>query len=116
MLAVPFAAEAPRAEVLAVVRRNPIAIFANSRTGSLDHLSCRVASPTLTSEHHSFAVSKHRERHFFDRSSTQRPAQTRIVDDAPVAYINSVVSKADPRSDQMRSQWEIVGINNACRG
>lgn len=105
-----LAAQTPLAVVLAVVREQPIAVFAEPRASTVDHFRAIKARRRARSNPHGSPVSKVCKGNFFDRSALPASGKPRIVDDLAGADVDAVMGVAASWRDQMRSQgWFVAG-------
>lgn len=111
LFAAGYAADAPRAEVFAVVGQQVVAIFAEAGAGAVDGLGAEVAGEGFGLDRHGVARGKRFERGFFDRRGLQCVAEAAIVNDAAAAGVDAMMGVAIARRDQVGARQ--VGVGGA---
>lgn len=104
LFAAPLAAQSPVAEVLAVVRQQPIAAFAQTRARTLHHFA-RIELGRIASNSDAAALCELRERNVLHRSAPQSLREAGVVNDATVADVYAVMAVERARSDEVRGDW-----------
>ena len=95
-----FAAQAPPAEVLAVVAEETITILADPGSRSPNHfLAVEVNGARSNPE--SVSMSETRERNLFHRSPVKPMYEGAVMDDPAAADVNTVVGKAKTRCNEV---------------
>ena len=89
--------------MLAVVRQDPIALFAQARTRPFHHLAT-IEEWQLISNPDFVAMSEILERDIFHRSAPQSAGKAGVVNDAAVADVNPMVTVEPARGDEMRTE------------
>jgi hypothetical protein len=107
LFAATLAVEAPSAEVFAVVRQQPVAVFAKTRTRALHGFEAGVPGPRIGRNGNHMAGGETLERDFLDRAAMQRRAKSGVVHDLAVADVNAVVAVAGAMCDEMGAEWKL---------
>jgi len=94
-----FVAQAPFAEVLAIIREQSIAVLAEPRTSAEDHFRAVKARLHARTHPDGVPMSKARERNLFYRSALPASGESRIVDDLAGAHVDAVMGVATARRD-----------------
>lgn len=98
-----FVAQRPRAEVLAIIRQDVVAVLAQPRSRTLYHFAAIEASFVIP-QPDAMAVGKMFERNFLHRSAPQSVRKASIVNDAPVAHVDAVVAVKCAPCNEMRAE------------
>jgi hypothetical protein len=101
LIAARFTAQTPFAEVLAVVRQQPIRVFAYTGACSEDHLCGIELRWHIASAPDWIAAGEASERRFFHRSSTQAACESCVMHDVAVAYVDPVMQITAARRDNV---------------
>jgi len=107
LAAAALVAQRPRTEVLAVVRQDSIAPFAQARARPCHHFATieeagAGSDPDLMSAGETF------ERNLFHRAVPQSARKAAIVNDAPIPDVDSVMLVENARADEMGSERRLL--------
>jgi len=91
LIAAMFTVQTPFAEVLTVVRQQPVTVLADPGARPMDHLSTREGRWRVGSDPDSAAAGEASERSLFHRPSVQALCESRVVHDVAAANVDSVV-------------------------
>ncbi len=94
LIAAMFTVQTPFAEVLTVIRQQPVTVLADPGARPMDHLSTREGGWRVGSEPDSAAAGETSERSLFHRPSVQALCESRVVHDLAAANVDSVVQIA----------------------
>jgi hypothetical protein len=103
-----LATQAPLAEVLTVVRQQPIAILPYPGACPFDHLLGVKIGGGVKFDPHRLAAGESIQRHFFDRSPVQATCETGVMNDPAITHIDSVMQIAAPAGNEVRAQRRLV--------
>lgn len=98
-------AQAPLAEVLAVVPNDVISILAKPTARTTNHIFPVEARIRVCAYGDGPATSKFRQRHLFYRSAVETSDDPRVMDDPTLTDIEAVMDVAAARRDEMRGHW-----------
>src|SRR5260370_1763304 len=104
LFAATLAVEAPGAEVFAVVRQQPVAVFAKTRARALRGFEAGVAGQRIVRDRNLMAGGETFERDFLDRAAMQRRAKSGVVHDLAVADVDAVAAGAGAMCDEMGAE------------
>jgi hypothetical protein len=93
----------PIAEVLAVIRQESIAAFAQARTRAFHHLAA-IERRRFGSNPEAAAASEMLDRNLFHRSAWKSVLEARVVNDAAASGVYSVMAVERARRDQVRGE------------
>jgi len=108
LFAAAFAEQAPCAEVLAVVRQQAVAVFAEARAGAQHGFFAGILRERMRAHGDGVTVGKCLERDFFDGAAMRGLGETCVVNDLAAADINAVVFVAAALRDQMGTEGGFV--------
>src|SRR5882757_10470949 len=94
LIAPMLATQAPLAEVLTVVRQQPIAILPYPGARPFDHLPGVKIRGCVKLDPHTLAAGESIHRDFFDRSPVQATCKSGVMNDPPITHIDSVMQIA----------------------
>jgi len=97
-------AQAPLAEVFAIVANDVISILAKATARATNHIFPVEARIRVCAYGDGPAASEFRQRHLFYGSAVEPSDDTRVMDDPPVTHIEAVMDVAAARRDEMRSK------------
>src|SRR5579864_4779776 len=90
LIASACAAQTPRAEMFAVVRGHPVAVFAEARVGPLNHFATRVPCVGRPFDADLVAVGKLSQRSLLHGGATQRTGPSCVMQDLAIADIDAL--------------------------
>ncbi len=96
-------ADAPIAQVLAVIAQQAEIALAEPRAGALHNLLRRVARFRVRDDAHRLTESKLDDIHFLDGSGTPGAAETGVVHDPAVAHVDAVMRISAAWSAEVRA-------------
>jgi hypothetical protein len=99
-----LSAQAPLAEVLAVVAQDPIIILTEPRAGTLHDLARVVHHRHAASHRYRSASTEFLQRNFLHRSAGEEAGNRPTVDDFSVTQVDAMMDEADPRADEVRAR------------
>ena len=99
-----LAMQTPFTEVLAVVRQQPIAVFADTGSRPTDDVSDIESAWRAGPYPDTLAACETSERNFFHRSTAQTVRETRVVNDLASADVDAVMQIAATGRDEVRTQ------------
>ncbi|CAG9245603.1 hypothetical protein PCAR4_170126 [Paraburkholderia caribensis] len=108
LFAAAFAEQAPRAEVLAVVRQQAIVVFAEARAGAQHGLFGGVLRERMRADGNGVTIGEGFERHFFDGAAMGGLRETCVVNDLAATDVNAVMFVAAALGDQMGTEGGFV--------
>ena len=108
LIAAMFTVQTPFAEVLTVVRQQPVAVLAHPGARPTDHFSTRVDRWPIRSDPNRTAASETIESCFFHRPSIKAVCKARIVHDLATANVDSVMQISATRCDNVRAQQSFL--------
>lgn len=94
--------QAPHAEMLAVVRKQPVSILTDARAGALNDLRRREGDVLVNPHADAMPVRKSCDRHFFNRPSMEATRES-VVHDLAAAHVDPVMSEAQARGHEVRA-------------
>jgi hypothetical protein len=97
----------PRAEVLAIIPQDVVAVLAQPRSRTLYHFVAIEASFVMA-QPDAMAMGEMFERHFLHWSAPQPVRKARIVNDAPVAHVDAMVTVERTPCNEMRAEWRLL--------
>ena len=108
LMAARFAANAPLAEMFAVVSQYGVTIFAHSGPCPADDRISIEPSSLRRSDPDGISESEFRQWNLFYRRSAQATRQASVLNDQIVTYINAVMGKATPQCNHVRTQGRLL--------
>jgi hypothetical protein len=103
-------AQAPLAEVFAVVPNDVISILAKPTARTANHIFQVEAWVRVCAYGDGPAASKFRQRNLFYRSAAEASDDTRVMDDPTLTHIEAVMDVAAARRDEMRGHWRLLSL------
>jgi hypothetical protein len=103
-----FTVQTPFAEVLTVVRQQPVAVLAHPGARPTDHFSTGEDRWAIGSDPNRAAASEPIESCFFHRPSAKAVYKSRIVHDLAAANIDPVMQISATRCDNVRAQQRFL--------
>jgi len=103
-----FTVQTPFAEVLTVVRQQPVAVLAHPGACTMDHFSTREDRCRIGSDPDRAAASETIESCFLHRPSVEAVHKSRIVHDLAAANIDSMMQISATRCDNVRAQQKFL--------
>src|ERR1019366_2072365 len=111
-------AEAPIAEVLAVIGQQAIIVLAEARSSASDNFLGGIRRPRVIHDPHIVAIGKSRQGYFLDRPALPESGAARIMHHSTVADIHPMMAVPATRSRQMspqrrlllKSRWYVVHL------
>jgi hypothetical protein len=97
------ALQTPFAEVLAIVRQDAVAAFAEARTCPCHHFAT-IEAWSIISNPDAAAVREIFERNVFHRSAAQSVARPSVMNDATIADVDTVMAVERARGDETRGE------------
>jgi len=104
-----FSAQAPLAEVLAVVAEEAIVVLADPRPGSPDYFLA-VELSVAGSNPESVSVSETHERNLLHRPAVDPMYEGAVMDDMVAADVDAVMGKTQTRCDEVRGQRGFLAL------
>src|SRR5262249_3563453 len=108
LIAAVFTVQTPFAEVLTVVRQQPVAVFAYPGARPMNHFSTREVRWRIGSDPDRAAASETIESCFFHRPFVKAVCKSRIVHDPAAANVDSVMQISATRCDNVRAQQRFL--------
>jgi hypothetical protein len=99
-----LALQTPLAEVLAVVAENAITVLTYTGAGAANHVWGPEARQVVGSDPGASSTREASKRNFLHRSPEHAVPETPVVNDPAAAGINTVMDKAEARSDKVCPQ------------
>jgi hypothetical protein len=116
LMATMLTADAPFAEVLAIVHQEVIAIFTKPQAGATDHFLRIERARSLKTDPNSAPLCELGLGNLFDWTSTQAARPAAILHDASVAYIYAMVRIPTTWGDKVRTDsWGSLRIKGIVR-
>jgi hypothetical protein len=105
-----LAAQTPLAEVLTVVRQQPVAVLAYPGAGPPDHLLTFEAGGDMRFDPYRAAAGESSQRNFFDGSPAQPICKPGVMHDLAIAHVDSVMQISSAGCNEVRTQRRLLKL------
>jgi hypothetical protein len=105
-----LAAQTPLAEVLTVVRPQPVAVLTYPGASPPDHLLTLEVGRNMRFDPYRAAAGESSQRNFFDGAPAQPICESRVVHDLAIANVDSVMQISPARCNEVRAQRRLLKL------